>query len=42
MPLLREELKTFVRIYNVHPIRAQRNRSQHVPGEPDELYRAGE
>jgi hypothetical protein len=39
MPLLREELNTFVRTHNAHPIRAQKNRSQHVPGVPDELYR---
>jgi hypothetical protein len=39
MPLIREELKTFVNTHNAHPIRAQKNRSQHVPGVPDELYR---
>jgi hypothetical protein len=42
MPLLREELQTFACIHNAHPIRAQRNRSQHVSGEPNELCRAGE
>jgi hypothetical protein len=42
MPILREELTAFVRIHNAHPIRAQRNRSQHVPGVPDDLYQAGE
>jgi hypothetical protein len=42
MSLLREELQTFARIHNAHPIRAQRNRSQYVSGEPNELYQAGE
>jgi hypothetical protein len=39
MPILRQELQTFVDTHNAHPIRAQRNRSLHVPGVPDELYR---
>jgi hypothetical protein len=39
MPLLRDELETFVRTHNAHPIRAQKNRSQHVPGVPEELFR---
>jgi hypothetical protein len=39
MPLLRKELTAFVNTHNAHPIRAQKNRSQHVPGVPDELYR---
>jgi SOS response regulatory protein OraA/RecX len=38
MPLLRKELTAFVNTHNAHPIRAQKNRSQHVPGVPDELY----
>jgi hypothetical protein len=42
MPLLRQELNTFVRTHNAHPIRAQKNRLQHVPGVPDELYRTEE
>jgi hypothetical protein len=42
MPFLREELNAFVRIHNAHPIRAQKNRSQHVPSVPDELYRTKE
>jgi hypothetical protein len=42
MPILREELTAFVRTHNAYPIRSQFNRSQHVPGVPDELYRAGE
>jgi len=42
MPLLREELTAFVYTHNAHPIRAQRNRSQHVPDIPDDLYRDGE
>ena len=42
MPLLREELTAFVRTHNTHPIRSQKNRSQHVPGVPDELYRSHE
>ena len=39
MPILRQELQTFIDTHNAHPIRAQRNRSLHVPGVPDELYR---
>jgi hypothetical protein len=42
MPLLREELIAFVRTHNTHPIRSQKNRSQHIPGVPDELYRSQE
>lgn len=42
MPIIREELTAFVQTHNAHPIRAQRNRSQHVPGVPNDLYRAGE
>jgi hypothetical protein len=30
---------TFVRTYNAHPIRAQKNRALHFPGVPKELYR---
>ena len=39
MPILRQELNTFVSTHNAHPIRRQNNRSMHVPGAPDELYR---
>lgn len=39
MPILRRELTAFVSTHNTHPIRAQKNRSQHVPGVPNELYR---
>jgi len=39
MPILREELMTFVRTHNAHPIRAQKNRSLHIPGIPEKLYR---
>ena len=42
MPILREELATFVSTHNAHPIRLQRSREKHVPGEPNELYRGGE
>ena len=42
MPILREELTTFVRTHNAHPIRAQKNRSQHIPGVPNELYLHGQ
>jgi hypothetical protein len=39
MPILREELTAFAATHNAHPIRVQKNRLQHVPGAPDELYR---
>src|SRR5205085_1219184 len=39
MPILRDELKSFVDTHNAHRIRAQPNRSNHVAGVPDELYR---
>lgn len=42
MPILREELTTFVNVHNAHPIRAQKNRAHHVPGIPTELYRSGQ
>ena len=42
MPILREELTTFVNIHNAHPIRPQRNRSHHIAGVLNELYRSGE
>jgi hypothetical protein len=42
MPILREELTTFVNVHNAHPIRAQKNRAHHVPGALTELYRSGE
>jgi hypothetical protein len=42
MPILREELASFVNTHNAHPIRRQRSREKHVPGEPNELYRSGE
>jgi hypothetical protein len=41
MPLLRAELAAFASTHNTHRIRAQRNRSQYVPGVPEELYRSG-
>jgi hypothetical protein len=40
MPILREELTTFVNVHNAHPIRAQKNRAQHLAGAPNELYRS--
>jgi hypothetical protein len=42
MPILRDELVSFVSTWNAHRIRAQPNRSHHVPGVPDELYRTGQ
>jgi hypothetical protein len=42
MPILRDELVSFVGTWNAHKIRAQPNRSHHVPGVPDELYRTGQ
>ena len=42
MPILWDELNAFVSTWNAHRIRAQLNRSQHVAGVPDELYRIGE
>ena len=41
MPILRDELNAFVSTWNGHRIRAQSNRSQHIAGVPDELYRTG-
>jgi hypothetical protein len=42
MPILRNELKSFVSTHNAHKIRAQPKRSHHVAGVPDELYRTGQ
>ena len=42
MPILRDELKSFVGTHNAHRIRAQPKRSHHVVGVPDELYRTGQ
>jgi hypothetical protein len=42
MPILRDELNAFVSTWNAHRIRAQPNRSQHVAGVPNELYRTGQ
>ena len=42
MPLLREELASFISTHNAHPIRRQRAREKHIPGEPNKLYRSGE
>jgi hypothetical protein len=42
MPILRDELVSFVGTWNAHKIHAQPNRSHHVPGVPDELYRTGQ
>jgi len=39
MPIIRQELVTFVNTHNAHPIRRQRNRVHHVAGVPNELYR---
>jgi hypothetical protein len=42
MPILRYELNTFVDVHNAHPIRKQKNRANHVPGVPTDLYRSGQ
>jgi hypothetical protein len=42
MPILRDELKSFVSTYNAHRIRAQPKRSHYVAVVPDELYRTGQ
>jgi hypothetical protein len=42
MPILRDELKSFVSTHNAHRIRAQPKRSHHIAGVPDELYRIGQ
>jgi len=38
MPIIRSELQAFVDTHNAHRIRAQRKRSHHVAGVPNELY----
>lgn len=38
MPILREEIHIFVRIWNAHKIRRQRNRPNCVTGQPVMLY----
>jgi hypothetical protein len=38
MPILREELRQFVRLWNSHHIRKQSKRTHHVAGAPNELY----
>ena len=38
MPLLRQEIHSFVRLWNIHTIRAQRNRPNAVTGQPWKLY----
>jgi hypothetical protein len=39
MLILREELMTFVRTHNAHPIRAQKNRFLHIFDISEKLYR---
>jgi hypothetical protein len=39
IPLLCKELAAFISIYNMHPIKVQKNYLQHIPGVSDELYR---
>jgi len=38
VPILRDEIATFVETWNEHRIRSQRNRPNHVAGIPNELY----
>jgi len=38
VPILRDEIATFVETWNEHRIRSQRNRANHVAGIPNELY----
>ena len=38
VPILRDEIATFVEIWNEHRIRAQKDRPNHVAGIPNELY----
>lgn len=38
MPLIREEVKSFVAVYNHHRIRRQPNKPNSQPGRPDTLY----
>jgi hypothetical protein len=42
MPILRDELKSFVSTHNAHRIRAKPNPLNHVAGVPDGLYRTGQ
>lgn len=38
MPILQDELKSFISIHNAHRIRVQPKRSHHVASVPDDLY----
>ena len=38
MPILRAEITTYVETWNEHRIRPQRQRPNHVPGVPNQLY----
>ncbi|OXV08381.1 hypothetical protein Egran_03852, partial [Elaphomyces granulatus] len=38
VPILRDEIATFVETWNEHRIRSQRNSANHVAGIPNELY----
>jgi hypothetical protein len=38
MPILRAEIATYVETWNEHRIRSQRQRPNHVPGVPNQLY----
>jgi hypothetical protein len=38
MPILRAEIATYVETWNEHRIRPQRQRPNHVPGVPNQLY----
>ena len=38
LPLLREEINTFIEVQNAHRIREQPNRPHHVAGIPNQLY----
>jgi hypothetical protein len=41
MPILRAEIATYVKTWNEHRIRPQRQRPNHVPGVPNQLYTDG-
>ena len=38
VPILRHELQRYVKTHNSHSIRPQKQRANHIPGIPDDLY----
>ncbi len=38
VPIIRSEIATYVETWNAHSIRPQKNRANHIPGIPNELY----